>query len=118
MDYFFVLHRPSTVALAAILNAMEDIPSIPYSAQLMLAAQIKHSTSMNPYSVEVHQCRARLRVHYDHGGYAGPSNIATSPENRDSSISPVCVTHGVAEYYHGVASTKVQSEEKALVNQA
>ena len=111
MDYFFVSHRPSTVALAAILNAMEDIPSVPYSTQLILAAHIKNSTTMNPYSSEVNECRTRLRLHYQQGGYGRP-NSSAAPENRDSSISPVCVTHGVAEYYCGAASPPLHHDEK------
>ena len=115
MDYFFVLHRPSTVALAALLNAMENIPSVPFAAQLTLAAQIKHTTTMNPYAREVHECRARLRVHYQQGGYGRP-NGAPAEESRDSSISPVCVTYGVAEYHKGTSATPLQTEEKVPAN--
>ena len=93
---------------------MEHIPSVPYAAQLTLAAQIKHSTSMNPYSPEVQECRARLHVHYQAGGYGRPNTSATAAETRDSSISPVCVTYGVAGYQQGTGATPLHPEEKKL----
>lgn len=98
MDYFFVPYRPSVVALAALLNAMEGIPSIPYSAPMMLMAQINHSTSMDPYAMEVNECRTRLRVHYQVGGYSRPAQAAFVPEDRDTTISPVSVAHGMVGY--------------------
>lgn len=97
MDFFFVPYRASTVALAAILNSMDSIPTVPPSAQLMFAANIQHATNMNPHSLEVNECRARLRLHYQQGGYAPPAQIEN--EIRDTSISPVCVTQGITEYH-------------------
>jgi hypothetical protein len=98
MDFFFVPFRPSTVALAAILNAMESLPSVPYSAQMSLMAHL-FKYGINPYTKHVNECRARIRLHYEKGGYAPPSsgtsnmnNTQTGQEDRDISGSPVCVT--------------------------
>ena len=90
MDYFFVSYLPSTVALAALLNAMENIPGVPYAAQLNLVAHVYHHGGMNPYSKEVNECRDRLRLHYQKGGYTPSGHVI--PENRDTAVSPVCVT--------------------------
>ena len=102
MDFFFVSYSPSVVALAALLNAMEDIPAVPYSAGQVLTAQIKQCTSMDSYSIEVNECRARLRVHYQHGYRPTPA-VVPAQEDRDTTIYPVCVTHGVVGFQHETA---------------
>lgn len=102
MDYFFVPYRQSTVALAAVLNAMQELPSVPPHAQSVLLSEIKRQTTMNVFSVDLDECRARLHLHYVQGGYACPSGGAQ--QSRDCAISPVSVTHGVTGYYqHYVA---------------
>eukprot|EP00977_Amphora_coffeiformis_P015554 scaffold4554_cov178-Amphora_coffeaeformis.AAC.3 len=114
MDFFFVPYRPSVVALAALLNAMEDIPTVPNSAGLALTAQIKQCTSMDSYSMEVNECRARLRVHYQQGGYSRPVHaVVPAQEDRDTTISPVCVNHGIVGYQHETVSKDIRASKNS-----
>jgi len=91
IDYFFVIHKPSDVAVAALLNAMEDIPGARYSIPAF-CNEVTKSTSLAITSDEVTECRNRLRLLYAQGGYASPTN---AQDNRNASISPVCVAYGV-----------------------
>lgn len=109
MDYFFVLHRPSTIALAAILNALEEIPSVPHQTQSVLLSQIQHNTSLDVFSTDIDECRARLRLHYIQGGYARPSS--TVQTNRNSAISPVSVTYGLNGYRQYVYTKTNEASE-------
>jgi len=59
MDYYFVAKRPSHVAVAALLNAMEDFP-LPRPYILSYCNDVAKCTSLD-VSIEVAECRARLR---------------------------------------------------------
>ena len=102
IDYFFVVHRPSVVATAALLNSVENVPGAS-SAIGDFAKEIKRVPSLDPSSPDVHECRERLRLLYAQGGYARP---AATNATRDEAISPVCVSYGC----HVMSST--QSEHK------
>jgi len=90
IDYFFVIHKPSVVSLAALLNAMEDIPGA-RAALPTFCNEIVKATSLVVSSEDVTECRNRLRLLYAQGGYASP---AGPQDNRNESISPVCVSYG------------------------
>jgi Cyclin, C-terminal domain len=90
IDYYFVIHKPSVVAFAALLNAMEEIPAARSSVP-SFCSEILKTTSIKPASDDVLECRNRLRLLYIQGGYSTP---AESAEARDESVSPVCVTYG------------------------
>jgi hypothetical protein len=91
IDYFFVIHKPSVVALASLLNAMEDIPGAAPAIPAFTIA-VEQNTPLDPSQPEVLECRNRLRLLYAQGGYSHPTPERTDP--RDESISPVCVSYG------------------------
>lgn len=91
IDYFFVIHKPSVVALASLLNAMEDIPGAA-PAIAAFTVEVKQNTPLDPSHPAVLECRNRLRLLYAQGGYSRPTPERTDP--RDESISPVCVSFG------------------------
>jgi Cyclin, C-terminal domain len=91
IDYFFVIHKPSVVALAAILNAMEDI-STANLAIPTFCNEIKKSTPLDPSDSDVFDCCTRLRLLYAQGGYAHACTERT--EFRSETVSPVCVSYG------------------------
>lgn len=93
IDYFFVVHRPSNVALAALLNAIEESPGASTSAQLELASELRRVPGLDPNCQEVLECRNRLKVLYSQGGYTRPEVLAR--EDRDDTISPVSVIQDV-----------------------
>jgi hypothetical protein len=93
MDYFFVAHRPSTVALAALLNAMAELPAVPPHVAVTFGSYIGCCLNIDASSVELNECRARLRLHYVQGGYSCPGS-SPETENRETSVSPVCVSYG------------------------
>lgn len=87
IDYFFVLHRPSVVALAAVSSAMATTPGVPESAIGELYDELRRVPDLEPETPEVQECRERLRLLYVQGGYSRPA--------RSETISPVCVSYGV-----------------------
>jgi Cyclin, C-terminal domain len=91
IDYFFVIHKPSVVALASLLNAMEDIPGAK-PAIAIFCSEVKKNTPLDPSHDDVVECRNRLRLLYAQGGYANPASEQTDPRNE--SVSPVCVSYG------------------------
>lgn len=91
IDYFFVIHKPSVVSLAAILNAIEDIPGA-RPAISTFYSEVKKCTPVDPSHPDVAECRTRLRLLYAQGGYA--TNTSDRADIRNESVSPVCVSYG------------------------
>jgi Cyclin, C-terminal domain len=91
IDYFFVIHKPSVVAFAAILNAMEDVPGA-RSAISIFCSEVVKNTPLDPTHPNVAECRTRLRLLYAQGGYA--SAASERSDMRNESVSPVCVSYG------------------------
>jgi hypothetical protein len=91
IDYYFVVHRPSSVALAALLNAMEGVPSVSNAAINGLLDELKRSTKLDVSAPDVLECRDRLQLLYSQGGYSPPEPRS---ETRTEMISPVCVSYG------------------------
>jgi hypothetical protein len=100
IDYFFVPHKPSVVALSALLVAIDDVPAARLlKAEFLLAvSQTCNVDNLDPASDDVVECYDRLRLLYVQGGYAttttqGRASIdqsATDP--RSDNHSPVCVS--------------------------
>lgn len=91
IDYFFVAHRPSDVAIAALLNAMEDTPGADQAIGVF-AQEVDRALGAQPSGVKVTKCRERLRLLYVKGGYSRPTS--SSSDKREETVSPVCVTYG------------------------
>lgn len=91
IDYFFVIHKPSVIAFASILNAMEEIPGASHGIP-SFTYEIKKNTPLNANAQEVQECRNRLRLLYAQGGYSRP--LADTVEQRGESVSPVSVAYG------------------------
>jgi len=92
IDYYFVIHRPSAVALAALLNAMEEVSGVLTTARTDLIRAIQKIPGFDASASDVLECRNRLRLLYAQGGYSRP--IASSAETRNETTSPICVSHG------------------------
>ena len=103
IDYFFVIHKPSVVALASILNAMENISSAKHALS-SFCSEIKKNTPLDPSHADVFDCCTRLRLLYAQGGYAHAATERT--EFRTETVSPVCVTYSCppAHVYHSKQS--------------
>lgn len=91
IDYFFVVYKASVVALAAILNSMEDIPGAKLAISIF-CLEVKKNTPLDPSHTDVLECRNRLRLLYAQGGYS--NSAAERADVRNESISPVCVSYG------------------------
>jgi hypothetical protein len=98
IDYYFVMHRSSDVALAALLNSMEAVTG---SAKMIMTGfeqeLIRVAGGLDPCKKEVLECRDRLTILYTQGGYSRPE--ITGHETRDETVSPVCVSFGLAQEY-------------------
>jgi hypothetical protein len=95
VDYYFVIHRPSTIALAAVLNAMDELPGCCMYSWDCLLAQLGKVTRLQDSSDELVACRERLRLLYIQGGYSHPS---APTDARPETVSPVCVSYGFDRY--------------------
>jgi Cyclin, C-terminal domain len=93
IDYYFVSKKASSVALAALLNAMEELPEVADAAVTAFAQEIQRVSGLRPDCAEVLDCRERLRLLYAQGGYARPEPQA---DTRTEAISPVCVSYGLS----------------------
>lgn len=91
IDYFFVIYKPSVVSLAAILNAMDDVPGAK-TASPIFCSEIAKNTTLDPFHDDVVECRNRLRLLYVQGGYANAASELT--DLRNESVSPICVSYG------------------------
>ena len=91
IDYFFVAHRPSDVAIAAILNAMDDTPGAAQAVDVF-TQELERKLGAQPAGDQVTECRQRLRLLYVKGGYSRPTS--SSSDKRGETVSPVCVTYG------------------------
>jgi len=111
IDYFFVIHRPSVIALAALLNAMDEVPGFTQKARDDFVKEAEQITALKDSSEDVADCRQRLHRLYVQGGYARPAGSST--EARNETISPVCVSFGVNPYAeHGVVvPTREESKQ-------
>ena len=95
MDYFFVSFKPSEVAIAAILNALEDI--MPQRLSHMDFSYIAQFFSFHSHNV--YACRERLALIYaqanDHptaGAFSTPTKGDDEPEaSHIRTVSPVSV---------------------------
>lgn len=91
IDYYFVIHRPSSVALAALLNAMEEISGVSEAAREDFLLEVSKIKNLDADGQDVADCRNRLQLLYAQGGYTRPMPIT---ESRAETISPVCVSYG------------------------
>ena len=73
-DYFFVTQNPSSVGIASLLIAVEVVGQEEYDPSLIqiFLQRLYHETSINGYSPEVQECKARLRSTYEEGGFSKP----------------------------------------------
>lgn len=96
-DYFFVARRPSHVAVACILNAMEDVQVPPHMILDYLEA-IKATANIDVEGRDIYECQAQLKEMYTASGCG--NNVqdfcAEPPVERDESVSPVCVSKMIA----------------------
>ncbi len=94
IDYYFVVHRPSDVALAAILNSIDAVEGSSESALILLQTELRRIRGGNHVmKPEVVDCRNRLQILYAQGGYS--RSEVTAREPRHEAVSPVCVSFGV-----------------------
>jgi hypothetical protein len=70
VDYFFVTKLSANIALAALLNAIENYPCLLASELFHQLGSLKEFDLDDP---EIEECREQLRVLYEQGGY--PSNL-------------------------------------------
>ena len=110
IDYYFVTFKPSSVALAALLNAMEAIPGVSDEAQVDFERELQRVPGLDPTRQDVNECRDRLRLLYAQGGYSRPE--VEGAEARGETISPVCVSYGV-----NVVQQRQQEQQPVLQEQ-
>jgi len=108
IDYYFVPHKASNVALAALLYSMNEIPSVLPEARNEFVIELQKVSGLDLHSPNVAACRERLHLLYSQGGYAHPQSSA---ETRTETISPVCVSYGVSAAR--VAATQDNSKVRA-----
>lgn len=70
-DYFFVLQKRSSIAIAALLNALDTIPEerLPLRSRRLFYEAMAQVTNLDYNSEEILSCRTRLRDMYYQGEY-------------------------------------------------
>ena len=96
IDYFFVTKRSASVALAALLNAMDNCRACVFETRHDFLNQLKALDDFDPNDPQVEECRERLRDLYEQGGYAANGVSASDhqeleSEQRAATVSPVSV---------------------------
>lgn len=86
--------KPSTIAVAALFNAMGSMLDVSEEAINDLRRELKRLPALDPSHEDVEGCRSRLRVLFAQGGYDRSESLIDSGARQDS-ISPVCVSYGV-----------------------
>uniref|UniRef100_A0A7S2WJA6 Cyclin-like domain-containing protein n=1 Tax=Eucampia antarctica TaxID=49252 RepID=A0A7S2WJA6_9STRA len=91
-DYFFVTRKPSSVALACLLNAFESIRTINARETIYrrFTQDVRDVAGLDCFDDEVEDCRARLREIFVHGGYKKQEIVGML--DRFGNTSPVCVS--------------------------
>jgi hypothetical protein len=114
MDYYFVNHRSSTIALAALLIAMDEISGASKDTANLLLDELEKLSRFQGISEELTACRGRLRLLYAQGGYSRPS---VSNNARPETVSPVCVSHGCSPYPLVDASSSMEQSKANYPNE-
>ena len=72
-DYFFVTKKPSSIAAAALLTAIDNIDQslLSYNTKCQFFESIQNIAKLDLQSSEVRECRARLDEMYRQGSYGG-----------------------------------------------
>jgi Cyclin, C-terminal domain len=91
IDYFFVRQRPSVVAYASVLNAMEEVITVSNAVNAFVTEVERNIPHLNINNCDLEECRSRLKFLYTQGSYSRPVNVVT-PIAREESVSPVCVS--------------------------
>ncbi|KAL7579694.1 hypothetical protein ACA910_021840 [Epithemia clementina (nom. ined.)] len=105
IDYFFVPHRPSHVAVAALANTMDELSTIIPRDSLCVFSELLSKLDLDLQDPAVLSCRHRLQLLYAQGGYAATqpstSNQGTASGARqrpEANPSPVSVAFGTASF--------------------
>jgi len=97
-DYFFVTHKFSSIAMAAILTAMEAVEESRLLSQYQseFLKNVREIAKIDVRNPDVEECRLRIREMYYEGGYYQNNNEVDVIQeqkgaDRCESISPVNV---------------------------
>ena len=88
-DYFFVTLKPSSVALAALITAMDFNKYSHYTSDLL--SIIQANTGLDSLSPEVRDCCMRLAQMYYHGGYQNHTRSVRAANPYERGPSPTGV---------------------------
>eukprot|EP00586_Coscinodiscus_wailesii_P020388 CAMPEP_0172504634 /NCGR_PEP_ID=MMETSP1066-20121228/180438_1 /TAXON_ID=671091 /ORGANISM="Coscinodiscus wailesii, Strain CCMP2513" /LENGTH=295 /DNA_ID=CAMNT_0013280909 /DNA_START=69 /DNA_END=956 /DNA_ORIENTATION=- len=94
-DYFFVTRRPSSIALACILNAMEEVQSPSHVTMEFLETAKRFAPDIDGDRQDVFECQAQLKeLYYASGSNSHVTQVDCSAptSEREESVSPVCVS--------------------------
>lgn len=108
LDYYFVPAKASSVALACLLNAMNEIRGVSDEVVQDFVQYLRRLSGLNKEDPEVLKCRERLHLLYAQGGYAAAES---QPKRRTEAISPVCVSYGLP-----VATQQTTGDSSAALN--
>lgn len=111
IDYYFVGKKASSIALAALFNSMDEIAEVSKQAKEDFANELSRVDALNPASLEVLDCRERLRQLYAQGGYNRPE---TRTGTRNEAVSPVCVSYAFGDQYGGNSVAVTEQEQPAI----
>lgn len=76
-DYFFVTKKPSSIALAALITAFDNIDQsrLAFNTKSQFFSSIDSVARLDLYTNEVEECRSRLDEMYRQGSYGGQHEV-------------------------------------------
>jgi len=91
-DYFFVTHKFSSIAMAAILTAMEEVYEYRILSRFrpFFLDNVRNIAKIDPESMEVEECRNRIRHNYYELGHS------QHEDHGEDRLSPVNVTADIS----------------------
>ena len=92
-DYFFVPHKFSTVALAALYTAFEIIGEsvVSQGTKSYFVNQVHGLTGLDSFTEDVQVCMDRMRNSFHQSGFAlSTFDVPPAPADKNR-VSPVCV---------------------------
>lgn len=122
-DYYFVTKKPSSIAIAAILNAFSVMGEnqIPSSARALFLKRIQDIAGYDPHCKEVQDCRQRLEETYYQGGFhecnLGLVEEEEEVKERCDSDSPICVSDISYSnmHYHSTGTTSHMTQATNII---
>ena len=118
-DYFFVTKRPSSIALAAILNGFSILgeSQVSTAARDVFIKRVSNIAGYDAQCVEVQDCQQRLQETYYQSGFdeTGLGLVEEEEDVKGRYCSPVCVSDMSEINHDPIEGSQDTAEARSIV---